>query len=109
MFEMGASTIRLFLFWGGRLFFLILELFRSYRALTVPKVNRWVNNLALTFINSIILQVLFSSAHHALHETYPITGRDRADPIPDVESISPNSIFKKIQRKVNVWNKKPNW
>jgi sterol desaturase/sphingolipid hydroxylase (fatty acid hydroxylase superfamily) len=61
MFEMGAPTIRLFLFWGGLLFFLILELFLPYRAVTVSKVNRWVNNLALTLINSIILQILFSS------------------------------------------------
>ena len=62
MFEMGESQVRLFMFWGGLVFFLILELLLPYRASTVSKLKRWINNLALTLFNSLILQLVFTSA-----------------------------------------------
>ncbi|MGD2127565.1 MAG: sterol desaturase family protein [Desulfobacteraceae bacterium] len=62
MFETGESTIRLAFFWGGLVFFLALELLASYRPNTVSKVKRWINNLAVTLFNSLILQLLFSTA-----------------------------------------------
>ena len=61
MFNITESVIRVLLFWGGMLFFLILELLISYRPSSVSKVKRWVNNLALTLFNSIILNILFSA------------------------------------------------
>jgi sterol desaturase/sphingolipid hydroxylase (fatty acid hydroxylase superfamily) len=62
MFEWGESVIRLSLFWGGVLFFLLLELVIPYRDNSVSKFKRWVNNLALTAVNSIILNLVFSAA-----------------------------------------------
>jgi sterol desaturase/sphingolipid hydroxylase (fatty acid hydroxylase superfamily) len=57
-----ASLIRLSLFLGGFLFFLMLELLAPYRQSTVSKVKRWINNVALTAFNSLILQLLFAGA-----------------------------------------------
>jgi len=57
-----ASLIRLSLFLGGFLFFLVLELLVPYRLSTVSKVKRWINNVALTAFNSLILQLLFAGA-----------------------------------------------
>ena len=62
MFNVTESVIRLFLFWGGILFFLILELVISYRPSSVSKLKRWINNLALTLFNSILLNLIFSAA-----------------------------------------------
>jgi len=57
-----ASLIRLSLFLGGLLFFLVLELLVPYRLSTVSKVKRWINNAALTAFNSLTLQLLFAGA-----------------------------------------------
>ena len=62
MFETGGSTIRIAFFWGGMLLFLVLELLASYRHSSVSKAKRWVNNLALTLFNSLLLQLIFSGA-----------------------------------------------
>jgi len=62
MFDMGASTLRLVLFWGGLLLFLGLELAIPYRRPSVSKKRRWVDNLGLTLFNSIVLQVVFGAA-----------------------------------------------
>ena len=39
-----TSLIRAAVFWGGLLFFLVLELLAPYRKSTVSKAKRWVNN-----------------------------------------------------------------
>jgi len=57
-----ASLIRPSLFLGGLLFFLMLELLAPYRQSSVSKVKRWINNVALTAFNSLILQLLFAGA-----------------------------------------------
>jgi sterol desaturase/sphingolipid hydroxylase (fatty acid hydroxylase superfamily) len=57
-----ASLIRLSLFLGGLLFFLLLELLAPYRQSSVSKVKRLINNVALTGFNSLILQLLFAGA-----------------------------------------------
>jgi sterol desaturase/sphingolipid hydroxylase (fatty acid hydroxylase superfamily) len=62
MVEMDGSGIRLLLFSGGLVFFLALELLAPYRGSSVSKWKRWANNLALTFFNSFLLQLIFSSA-----------------------------------------------
>ena len=61
-FDITESFIRLFLFWGVLFFFLSLEILIPYRPNSVSKVKRWVNNLALTLFNSILLNLLFASA-----------------------------------------------
>jgi len=61
MFNVGESTLRLILFWGGLFLFLVLELFIPYRTNTVSKLNRWVNNLAVTLFNSALIYLIFSS------------------------------------------------
>ncbi|MBW1797397.1 MAG: sterol desaturase family protein [Deltaproteobacteria bacterium] len=62
MFSITESFIRLLLFWGVLLFFLSLELLVPYRPGSVSKVKRWINNLALTLFNSILLNLIFSAA-----------------------------------------------
>jgi sterol desaturase/sphingolipid hydroxylase (fatty acid hydroxylase superfamily) len=62
MFELSGSAIRLLFFWGGILFFLILEILVPYRKSSVSKLNRWINNLALTLFNSILVRLIFSAA-----------------------------------------------
>jgi len=55
------SLVRLSLFWGGLLFFLALEHLASYRPSSVSKVKRWINNMALTIFNSIVLNLIFAA------------------------------------------------
>ena len=62
MFNITESFIRLLLFWGVLLLFLSLEGLIPYRPSSVSKVKRWINNLALTLINSILLNLIFSTA-----------------------------------------------
>jgi len=40
----------------------MLELLAPYRQSTVSKVKRWINNVALTAFNSLVLQLLFAGA-----------------------------------------------
>ena len=62
MISAEASMIRTAVFFGGLLFFLVLELLVPYRTSTVPKAKRWLHNMALTLFNTIILQLLFAAA-----------------------------------------------
>ena len=62
MTRANVSFIRLSLFWGSLLFFLVLELLVPYRPSSVSKVTRWINNIALTVFNSLILQLVFAGA-----------------------------------------------
>jgi len=61
MFAFTEMNIRPVLFGGGLIFFLILELIIPYRDGSVSKFKRWLNNLGLTIVNSIILNLLFST------------------------------------------------
>lgn len=62
MFDISESLVRFFLFWGGLLFFLFLELMVPYRPSSLSKLKRWINNLSLTLFNSILINLIFSSA-----------------------------------------------
>ena len=62
MFEMGPSIIRMFIFWGGVALFLAIELAAPYRRPSVSKLKRWANNMSLTVINSVILNLIFAGA-----------------------------------------------
>jgi sterol desaturase/sphingolipid hydroxylase (fatty acid hydroxylase superfamily) len=57
----SLELIRALIFWGGVLFFLIFERLIPYRPSSVPKLQRWLNNLGLAVFNSIILNLLFAS------------------------------------------------
>lgn len=61
MLKTEPSTIRMFLFMGGLLIFLIWELLAPYRHVTVSKLKRWIINLAFTGFNNIILSLLFAA------------------------------------------------
>jgi len=54
--------IRIGFFFGIFLLIALWELFAPKRALTVSKAIRWLNNLGLVFLNSIILRLLFPAA-----------------------------------------------
>jgi len=62
MLKTEPSTIRMFLFVGGLLTFLIWELLSPYRPGTISKLKRWIINLAFTGFNNIILSLLFAAA-----------------------------------------------
>lgn len=53
--------IRSYLFFGGIIFFLLLELLIPYRPSSISKVKRWINNLGITVFNSIIINLVFST------------------------------------------------
>jgi sterol desaturase/sphingolipid hydroxylase (fatty acid hydroxylase superfamily) len=59
--QIDSSTIRMFIFVGGIIFFLIIELFVPYRESSVSKVKRWVNNVLLAVFNSLIINLVFST------------------------------------------------
>ncbi len=58
----NEAIIRLSFFLGIFAVMAIWELIAPCRALTVSKAVRWVNNLGLVFLNSIILRFLFPAA-----------------------------------------------
>jgi sterol desaturase/sphingolipid hydroxylase (fatty acid hydroxylase superfamily) len=62
MFNVSESSIRLLLFCTALIFFLILELLLPYRASSVSKLKRWINNISLALFNSFLLQLVFSTA-----------------------------------------------
>jgi sterol desaturase/sphingolipid hydroxylase (fatty acid hydroxylase superfamily) len=62
MFNITESMIRLYLFVGGIIFFLILESLIPYRPNSISKVKRWINNLGITIFNSIVINLVFSAA-----------------------------------------------
>ncbi len=55
-------TIRLGFFFGVFIIMAIWEIAVPRRQLIVPKLLRWSNNLALVFLNSLILRLLFPAA-----------------------------------------------
>ena len=62
MFNITESQLRLLLFLGALLFFLILELLVPYRSSSGSKLKRWINNFALTLFNSLLITLIFSGA-----------------------------------------------
>lgn len=55
-------TVRLSIFFGVFAVMALWEFIAPRRALTVSKVVRWTNNIALVFLNSIVLRLLFPLA-----------------------------------------------
>ncbi|MFH1058144.1 MAG: sterol desaturase family protein [Pseudomonadota bacterium] len=62
MLDANAPLIRLAIFWGGLALFLLLELAIPYRRPSVSKLKRWLTNLGMTALNSVILAVVFGAA-----------------------------------------------
>ena len=58
----NEPAIRLGFFFGIFAIMAVWELAAPRRALTVSKVLRWTNNLALVFLNSFVLRLLFPAA-----------------------------------------------
>jgi len=54
--------LRLGIFLGGLLLFLVLELLLPYRRPSLPKLKRWLINLGLTAINSAVLSLTVAGA-----------------------------------------------
>jgi sterol desaturase/sphingolipid hydroxylase (fatty acid hydroxylase superfamily) len=76
---MSIETIlrlRALIFWGGLLLFLVFELWRPYRSISVPKSSRFVTNVSLAVFNSIVLSLLFASfvVETAMHVTEQKSG-----------------------------------
>lgn len=59
--QIDASTVRMFIFVGGIIFFLMMELIVPYRKSSVSKLKRWVNNVLLVIFNSLIINLVFST------------------------------------------------
>ena len=55
------ASIRFWVFIGGLVLFLLVELINPYRPNTVSKLKRWLNNMGITIFNSLILKLLFAS------------------------------------------------
>jgi hypothetical protein len=56
----SESALRIFLFWGGIMFFYLFERIGPYRPVTISKLTRWINNLSLTIFNDILMHFIFS-------------------------------------------------
>jgi sterol desaturase/sphingolipid hydroxylase (fatty acid hydroxylase superfamily) len=63
---MNIETLKPFLYWGGLVAFLLLELRASYRPSTVSKTKRWITNLSFTVVNGILYYQIFFAPITAL-------------------------------------------
>ncbi|MBN1545223.1 MAG: hypothetical protein JW902_01030, partial [Syntrophaceae bacterium] len=59
---MATTMVRLLVFLAGISLFLLLELWIPYRKPTELKSRRWLINLSLAGLNSLLLSVLFGAA-----------------------------------------------
>lgn len=59
---MNAEILKPLLYWGGVVFFLLLELRYSYRPSTVSKPERWLANLPLSILNGVLYHILFAGS-----------------------------------------------
>lgn len=62
MLEANLSWVRMAFFFGGLVFFLLLELIIPYRRPSLSKLKRWLINLGLTTFNTLILRLVFGGA-----------------------------------------------
>ena len=86
--QIDASTIRMLIFVGGIIFFLIIELIVPYRASSVSKAKRWANNLSLAFFNSLILHLVFSTtiittAHYVTNNKLGVMNLEQMSGLPN--------------------------
>jgi sterol desaturase/sphingolipid hydroxylase (fatty acid hydroxylase superfamily) len=85
--QIDASTIRMLIFVGGIIFFLIIELIVPYRSSSASKVKRWGNNLSLAFFNSLILYLVFSTtiittAHYVTNNKLGVMNLEQMSGLP---------------------------
>ena len=86
--QINASTMRMLIFVGWIIFFLIIELMVPYRASSASKVKRWANNLSLAFFNSLILHVVFSTtiittAHYVTNNKLGVMNLEQMSGLPN--------------------------
>ncbi len=61
-------SLKPYLYWGGILAFLFMEIGFSYRSATVSKTRRWLTNLPLSIINGTVYHLLFTASLITLAE-----------------------------------------
>ncbi len=61
MENIGYEMIRLLILGGGLVMFLLLEIIAPYREGSVSKLKRWLNNIGLGIVNTVVLQLLFAA------------------------------------------------
>ncbi|MFZ5572260.1 MAG: sterol desaturase family protein [Thermodesulfobacteriota bacterium] len=61
MEKISYDMIRLLILCGGLMVFLLLETILPYRESSVSKLKRWLNNIGLGVVNTVILQLLFTT------------------------------------------------
>ena len=59
---MDIQQLKLLLYWGGVVLFLLLELKFSYRKPSVSKLKRWITNLPLSVVNGVIYHFIYFGA-----------------------------------------------
>jgi sterol desaturase/sphingolipid hydroxylase (fatty acid hydroxylase superfamily) len=57
----SIESLKLFLYWGGIVVFLLLELKFSYRSPSVSKFRRWLANLPLSIVNGVVYHACYFS------------------------------------------------
>ena len=55
----SIETLKFFLYWGGIVLFLLLELKISYRPASVAKSRRWLANLPLSIVNGAVYHACY--------------------------------------------------
>lgn len=59
---MDVHQLKLLLYWGGVVLFLLLELKFSYREPSVSKLKRWITNLPLSVVNGVVYHFIYVGA-----------------------------------------------
>ena len=86
------TTIRLSFFFGVLGVMALWEILAPRRALTVSKAMRWVNNLGLVFLNSIVLRLIFPAAA-GLKTNLQVLTEKKLAPTLLVRSPGPRTTF----------------
>ncbi len=55
-------SLKPYMYWGGIIVFLVLEICMSYRKATVSKLKRWITNVPLSIINGTVYHFLFTAS-----------------------------------------------
>ncbi len=58
---MIEENLKIYLYWGGLFFYLLLELRFSHRPDTVSKFRRWLTNLPLSIVNGTIYHLIYAA------------------------------------------------
>ena len=59
LYYANLELVRCCIFFGGLIFFLLLELIISDRKDSIPKPSRWITNMGLTIFNCVMIKLVF--------------------------------------------------